>query len=215
MARKNGLILLGWVIIGSVVGGVAAATMSVHQASQVPDWYAETAPADVPEPERSVESSLPADAVALSSAELQEWVEGTVANSSPELRRTAEQLNTRIEDGRLKTGTVVNLSELPIDQLRGRERELVERAVNLVPGLSNRDVFVGLEGSPSIENGQLSLDRDMVVKVGNLSLPLSVVAQQLGLSLSELEQRINQELQAKGVDIGSVEVVGDRLVIRE
>ncbi len=215
MTRKNGLILLGWVVIGSVVGGVAAATVSVHQASQVPDWYADTLSADVPELEQSVESSLPTDTVTLSSTQLQEWVEGAIANSSPELQRTAEQFNTRIEDGRLKTGTVVNLSELPIDQLQGRERELVERAVNLVPGLSNREVFVGLEGSPSIEDGQLSLNQDMVVKVGNLSLPLSVVAQQLGLSLSELEQRINQELQAKGVDIGSVEVVGDRLVIRE
>jgi hypothetical protein len=53
----------------------------------------------------------------------------------------------------------------------------------------------------------------MTVKVGNLSLPASVVASQLGLSLTELEARINAELEARGIDLRDVRVEGDRLII--
>ncbi|MGG6296530.1 hypothetical protein ACQ4M4_19230 [Leptolyngbya sp. AN02str] len=211
---KKVIILIGWVIVGGVVGGMAAAALSVRQATRVPNWYTSQTEQTSSQPNAA---ELAPSAIALDSSQIQDIVSNVVTNSpiSPELRQTAERITTRIEDGQLKTGTVINVSSLPLEQLQPAERERVEQVLSLVPGLANRDVFIGIEGSPKIQNGQVQLDRDMVIKVGNLSLPLAMVARQLGMSIEQLEQLVNQELQAQGLDVGTVEIVGDRLVIQQ
>ncbi|HIK42844.1 hypothetical protein [Thermoleptolyngbya sp. M55_K2018_002] len=217
---KKQLIWLVGIVAGVAIGALAATALSVRQVSQVPDWYATESPAatTTPDPtpispkavERLVTSGAP---VELDGPQVNQIVAAAIAQS-PEGRELLQNgFSTTIEDGQIKGGVVVNLSELPTDGLTDQERAALDRVLAFVPALGRRGVYLGIEGNPTVRNGKLRLDENMTVKVGNLSLPASVVAGQLGLSLAELEARINAEVEARGIELRDVRVEGDRLII--
>ncbi|GAB4138895.1 MAG: hypothetical protein Fur0046_13720 [Cyanobacteria bacterium J069] len=215
---KKQLIWLAGILAGVAIGALAATALSVRQASQVPDWYAaeppviNTTPASL-SPE-VLESLVASDApVALDGQQVNQIVAAAIAQSSEGQALLQNGLSTTVEDGKIKGGVVVNLSELPIDSLTEQERAALDRVLAFVPTLGRRGVYLGIEGSPTVQNGKLRLDEGMTVKVGNLSLPLSVVAGQLGLSLEALEEHLNAEVESRGMELRNVQVEGDRLII--
>lgn len=217
---KKQLIWLVGIAAGVAIGALAATALSVRQVSQVPDWYAADAPPEIttPDPtpispnlfESLVTSGAP---VELNGAQVNQIVTAAIARSPEGQALLQNGFSTTIEDGQIKGGVVVNLSELPTDGLTEQERAALDRVLAFVPALGRRGVYLGIEGNPTVRNGKLQFDENMTVKVGNLSLPASVVASQLGLSLTKLEARINAELEARGIDLRDVRVEGDRLVI--
>lgn len=219
---KKRLIWLVGIAAGVAIGALAATALSVRQVSQVPDWYATEPPAiaTTPDPmpispeavERLVTSGAP---VALDGQQVNQIVAAAIAQSPEGQELLQNGFSTTVEDGKIKGGVVVNLSELPTDGLTDQERAALDRVLAFVPALGRRGVYLGIEGSPTVQDGKLRLDENMTVKVGNLSLPLSVVASQLGLSLAELESRINAEVASRGLELRSVRVEGDRLIIND
>lgn len=217
---KKQLIWLVGIAAGVAIGALAAAALSVRQVSQVPDWYATESPtvATMPSPtplspdglERLITSGAP---VELDGSQVNQIVTAAIAQSPEGQALLQNGFSTTVEDGKIKGGVVVNLSELPTEGLTEQERAMLDRVLAFVPTLGRRGVYLGIEGSPTVQNGKLQLDESMTVKVGNLSLPASVVASQLGLSLEEVESRINAEVAARGIDLQEVRVEGDRLII--
>ncbi|WP_448601824.1 hypothetical protein [Thermoleptolyngbya sp.] len=217
---KKQLIWLVGIAAGVAIGALAATALSVRQVSQVPDWYATESPtvATTPSPtplspdvfESLITSGAP---VELDGSQVNQIVTAAIAQSPEGQALLQNGFSTTVEDGKIKGGVVVNLSELPTEGLTEQERAALDRVLAFVPVLGRRGVYLGIEGSPTVQNGKLRLDENMSVKVGNLSLPASVVASQLGLSLNEVESRINAEVEARGIDLQEVRVEGDRLII--
>ncbi|MDG2614838.1 hypothetical protein HPC62_04200 [Thermoleptolyngbya sichuanensis A183] len=205
---------------GLAIGAIAALSLSMRQVARVPDWYTTEAPTEISSSSPTLPSSQLLERLATSSApvelnsqQVNQLVAEAIARSSEGQALLQNGFSTTIEDGQIKGGVVVNLSELPTDGLTEQERAALDRVLAFVPALGRRGVYLGIEGNPTVRNGKLQFDENMTVKVGNLSLPASVVASQLGLSLTELEARINAELEARGIDLRDVRVEGDRLVI--
>jgi len=217
---KKQLIWLVGIAAGVAIGALAATALSVRQVSQVPDWYATESPtvATTPSPtplspdvfESLITSGAP---VELDGQQVNQIVTAAIAQSPEGQALLQNGFSTTVEDGKIKGGVVVNLSELPTEGLTEQERAALDRVLAFVPALGRRGVYLGIEGSPTVQNGKLRLDENMSVKVGNLTLPASVVASQLGLSLNEVESRINAEVEARGIDLQEVRVEGDRLII--
>lgn len=217
---KKQLIWLVGIAAGVAIGALAATALSVRQVSQVPDWYATESPTVVIPPDSTpiapdvFESLITSGApVELSGSQVNQVVTAAIAQSPEGQTLLQNGFSTTIEDGKIKGGVVVNLSELPTEGLTEQERAALDRVLAFVPALGRRGVYLGIEGNPTVQNGKLQLDENMTVKVGNLSLPASVVASQLGLSLAELEARINAEVEARGIELRDVRVEGDRLLI--
>jgi hypothetical protein len=217
---KKQLVWVVGILAGVAIGALAATALSMRQVSQVPDWYAPKSPAMTPPPdptplspeavERLVTSGAP---VELDGPQVNQIVAAAIAQTPEGQELLQNGFSTTVEDGKIKGGVVVNLSELPTDSMTEQERAALDRVLAFVPALGRRGVYLGIEGSPTVQDGKLRLDENMTVKVGNLSLPLSVVASQLGLSLAELEERINAEVASRGLELRSVRVEGDRLII--
>ncbi|PZO52838.1 MAG: hypothetical protein DCF15_13215 [Phormidesmis priestleyi] len=106
----------------------------------------------------------------------------------------------------------MNLSELPRESLPAQGQQAIEQLTNTFPFLANRDVYLGIEGSPKVVDGALSLD-DTHVKIGQLNLPIASVASQLGLSQSELEQQIDSLLVQRGLTPADVRIIDGKIVI--
>ncbi len=221
---KQAAILSLSVAVGLMIGAIAALSnlpshfQSSDTSSTVPVAKQGTAAASSPAPPKeSLQSviEMGQTSVELNGEQLNQLIVQAIAQhpSGQTLLERSQGFQTTIADGRLKTGVVIRLADLPLEQLNPEERAWIQQAISVVPGLANQQMFLGIEGNPIVQDGQLRLGEAVSVKVGGMSLPLSAIAQQFGLSPSDLEQGINQGLQAQGIEIRSIEIVGDRIRI--
>jgi hypothetical protein len=199
-----------------------------QQATATPDWYEERASIRLDDP---VAVRQARDIVAAKIASAQPQPDGThevyltaedvnaiavteinnLANRT-QLTDAVESVNSTIQNGRIESGAVLNLANVPIADLQSAERELVSLVRETFPGLVNREIYVGVEGQPTIQNGQLQFDQSLRIKIGNLSLTAADVAQRLGVSEETLWRSLNRELGA--LQVKEVQVSDDQLRLR-
>ena len=103
------------------------------------------------------------------------------------------------QDGELEVGAIVDLSRIPKDKLSPRDQDMYDRAVRNFPGLTKRDVYVGVEDHPVTRDGYLQLGPNPTVRVGNLRYPLAKAADKLGMSESKLRRDVDRELRRMGM----------------
>lgn len=102
------------------------------------------------------------------------------------------------EDGHLEIGMIVDLSNVPRDKLSKKDRRRYDRAVANFPGLTKRDVWVGVEDEPVAVDGFLQLGPNAQVRVGKLRYSLSGAATRLGMKPAQLRSELNRELRRLG-----------------
>lgn len=129
-----------------------------------------------------------------------------------QLTNALQSVGSNIRDGRIEAGAIINLSNLSSDRLNTTEKEIVTLVRQTFPALVEREVYVGIEGKPTMVDGQLQFDDSLRIKVGNLSLSAADVSQKLGISEATLWQTVNRELGV--LQVKEVEVSGDQLRLR-
>lgn len=102
------------------------------------------------------------------------------------------------EDGQLELGAIVDASKMPKKKLKARDRGRVERALKNFPGITERDVWIGIEDSPISVGGYLQLSPEADVRVGKLTYSLADAAKRVGMSPIELRMELNRELRRLG-----------------
>lgn len=105
------------------------------------------------------------------------------------------------EDGALEAGVILDLSRLPEDQLSPKNKDLFDRALRNFPGLSKRDVYVGIDDQPIIEGGVPRLSDDPRIQVGKLRYSLDKAARKLGMAPEELRRELDRELERMGLPV--------------
>ena len=221
------MVLAGLAIVAAAIGGgIGYAGM---QTAALPDWYSRASQTVQPNEQAQAKSSSTSeevfsdststplyrpDDVVISEQELNDMVTGAITSDpyAATILDSAKGVNTTIEDGRIESGMVLNLSEIPLDALPNEGQQAVEQITQTFPFLANREVYLGIEGSPAVVDGALSLD-DTHIKLGQLKLPVSKIASQLGVSQSEIEQQISQLLNQQGLSPEDIQVVDGQIVI--
>lgn len=230
-------VTVGLAIAALIGGAVAIAFYFWNQATKLPEWYTnqeatnQAALSDVGEI-RSVSEIVDAKLqagnadvrqinaggyeVTFNQEEFNQLVVSAIADnpSSRPILENAKGFNTTIEDSRLESGMIINMSEVPVERLGAGEREILQRAITTFPALANQEVYVGIEGRPRMEDGQLKFDDVTEVKLGNLSLTLAELSRQLGISQEQIEERINLQLQLGRLNADEIEFAGDRALVR-
>ncbi|MBD2000643.1 hypothetical protein H6F88_10740 [Oculatella sp. FACHB-28] len=227
--KKVGFIVFA-ILLGVGLGALAAISLSWQQATQLPEWYDSQKQATNLD---ATESTIARDRIIrgitttsssgitridgeLNATDINQLVVGAIAtnpNYRPVLEGTRD-INTTIQNGQVQSGAVVNLSEIPTEQLNPTERALLERLSQTFPALADREIYLGIEGQPSFEQGRLLLSEDTVIRVGDLRLTLDQLQSLFGVSREQIEQQINQKLQQEGLDLSTVEFQGDSAVVR-
>lgn len=123
-------------------------------------------------------------------------------------------VHTTIKDGKIETGTVVNLSELPISQTNSKQQAAVEKALTKLPFAKDQDIYVGLSGKPTIENGKLTLGDRPEVKIGNLSFSVAELANKLGVPQEKLAEKLNIAVEMGQLKINDMEVTDNQVVLK-
>ncbi|MDV3352305.1 hypothetical protein SPB21_22905 [Leptothoe sp. ISB3NOV94-8A] len=130
-----------------------------------------------------------------------------------QLLANAQLLQTTLQGEFIETGAVLNLSELPREALSTELQTSLDQLTSAVPMLTNRDIYIGIVARPQIQDGKITLNQDLSFKIGQFTLPLADVAEQMGFSTSEIEQRLNGLLDQQGVILETIEILDEQLVI--
>lgn len=156
-----------------------------------------------------------AEDVVISERELDQMVAEAIASQpyTAPILDVSKGIKTSIEDGRIESGVVLNLSDLPLETLPVEGQQAVEQLTQTFPFLAQRDVYLGIEGSPAIVDGKFSLD-DTHIKIGQLKLPVASVASQIGISQIDIENQLGAVLDQQGLTPEDVQIVDGQLVIR-
>ncbi len=120
--------------------------------------------------------------------------------------------NTTIESGKVKSGIVANLENIPTNELVESEKLVLMKLIEAFPYLKNKEVYIGIVGKPELESNKLKLDQNTEITVGNLTFPLSELSKKLNIPQSELEKSISLEFGK--LKVNHVEFVGNTALVK-
>lgn len=229
MKRIAAILLL---ISAGVISGVYYYWM---QATNIPDWYTsqETKTNSIniiakkdSQQARNIEAEVTAIKQPLGSSknvelnlsekDLNNILASEIAkkNNSSKIAEAVKAVKTNIKEGKIEGGAVVNISEIPTTHLRESETAAITRAFKVFPGLENREVYIGIEGKPTIENGQLKFDENTKIKIGNLSFTQAELSEKLGIPESQIRQFTNLELQVGKLKVNDIELNDGKALLK-
>ncbi|MGF1517805.1 MAG: hypothetical protein ACFCVB_08385 [Nodosilinea sp.] len=231
MQAKRVMFAVLLLLLGLAVGAAAAAAYYWQRATALPTWYSTGADSGLTTGVAAggslLQTKLASGAgvrygsdnrveISLSEAELTQLVAEGLAQT-PETARfleATEGINATIDGNRVTGGVVVNPANLPTQDLSPQGQRAVERALNTVPQLGDRALYIGIEGSPRVENGRLVLGDDTQVQIGRVRLSVDEVAQLTGLDPAQLTEKINLALPEAGLTLDGIEFVNGEAVLR-
>jgi hypothetical protein len=217
----------------------AVASYYWHQATQLPDWYtSQKESSNKPEvnkqpivirtqpisekintataPNLSKIGNHENVKIQLSEADITDVFVSKIAEKTGgnQLPKSFKGIKTTIKDGKIESGAVVNISELPTAQLGENEKVALAKLTENFPFLTNREVYIAVAGKPSVEKGQLKFDDNTEVKIGSLSFTIAALSNKLGIPKEKIQDRINLEMKLGRVKVENVELIDNNALIK-
>ncbi len=121
---------------------------------------------------------------------------GNEISKNPQISPGVKSVNTKINKEQIETGIVINLSQIPTDKLSEQDKNALNKITQTFPMIANRDVYIAIVGKPTIENGNLKLDENTQVKIGNFTFKIYDIANQLGMDKEKLKKELNIPLES-------------------
>jgi hypothetical protein len=210
------------------VGGVAGAAIAFQQMTRLPKWYTENSVTPTPTPQadaaaRLVEQKLkalknPETTVSLSNQELNDIVTATIGEvaKQSQIPDAIRGMNAQVTDGKVKAGAVIDFAQLRSAELKNAKQQAIVATLAKLPGVGDRQLYVGIESQPTVKDGKFELDPNTRVQIGELSLTLADAAKYTGVTPERLQASINKAipLAMSGVALEDVKVDQENLVLR-
>jgi hypothetical protein len=231
MRAKQIVVLTLSLVVGLSAGAAAATAFYWNRATALPTWYstsgADTAVADVSTSGNLLRAKLASGQgvrygdnnrveISLTEAELTQLLAEGIAQTpqAAAFLPAAESLNATIRGDRVAGGIVVNPADIPTQNLPPQARQALETAFSTIPMLGDRPLYIGIEGSPRVDNGRLVLGNDTRVQIGRVNLSLEDVSRLIGISPAQLNERINLALPQAGLTLDGLEFINGEAVLR-
>ena len=202
------------------------------QATQLPEWYIQSSPNEtfISSTKQAKNSKNSEEVLRKVSDNLTEKTTGEVELDAEEVnsliissigkqdkvRKFASAIkgtNTKIENGKISVGAVIETASIPIQDLSAQKETKIVQFLQRLPG-KEKHVYIGIEGKPSIHNQELSFDDKTRVSLGYLSFPIAEVSQNIGIPQETINQLLSQELKKLPIKLESINIQGERVVIR-
>jgi len=120
---------------------------------------------------------------------------------------------TRITDGNLDFGVVVDASQLAGDA-SGRSGEgAIPEAVPLSGLLKGREISLGFTGKYGLKAGRLQLDEDGKIRIGGMTFSIKTITKRLGISEDKLKKAL-KDLNFGKFKIDNIESIRNTLLLK-
>ncbi len=153
--------------------------------------------------------------VKLTDRDLNNLVIAKLATSQPskQLPTGVKGIKTNIKDGKIHIGALVNLGQLAANGTPGSQTAMLTKLTDKLTFLKNRDVFVGIVGTPIVESSKVKFSEDTEIKVGGMKFTIAQLADNLGVAPAKIQQMIDLQLQQKNFKIDRVNLSNNGLSI--
>jgi hypothetical protein len=153
--------------------------------------------------------------VKLSNRDLNNLVMAKLATSQPnkQLPTAVRGIKTNIEDGKIHIGALVNLGQLAANGMPGSQTAALTQLTDKLTFLKDRDVFIGIVGTPIVDGSKVKFTEDTEIKVGGMTFTIAQLADNLGVSPDKIQQMIDLQLQQKNFKIDRVNLSNNGLSI--
>ena len=131
---------------------------------------------------------------------------------SKKLSSALKGANTTMQNGTVESGAVVNLGDIAPDQLPPDERAFFSKLVTAFPELSRQSFYLGVEGRPTVKNGQAQLDENLRIKLGKLSFTPAQLSERLGIPEDQIRQQLQLQVQLGNVKTKQAQLADDRSI---
>jgi hypothetical protein len=239
--KRNVVKWLG-VGVGTIaLGGTSLASLLWQRTLILPSWYrpqssvtptVAIAPSPSPSPRMILPSPLgqamPAaiqkqfqsqgksgtGTLQLAAPEVNQWLGAAIAQSPdyPALKPALRGMNTEIQQGTLTSGLVIDTRQLSLKDLSPDLRRSLENTFSHFPMLKERELYIGLTGSPRIENNRLIPNAATQLQIGSMTLPLPEAMRLFGISQKLLEIPVNGK--AWNLKVQNAEVKEEILILK-
>lgn len=151
-------------------------------------------------------------AITLTEAEMSQVILDGLAQvpEAQPLLQSAQGIQTTIEGQRVRTGITLNPADLPTENLPPQ----AQRALGMATLLGNQSLYVGIEGSPRVENGRLVLDPNTQIQVGRINLTLADLERATGLNADQLSRAASVTLPQTGLTLDGLEFSEGAAILR-
>jgi hypothetical protein len=205
---------LFWILPVGLLGiGTGLGYFYWEQATAIPEWYTEEEEevATSPSPTSASPFGISASPSAIGSSGRPGSVTSSPNSSSifrsptvsaiPQVSATPKALpygiqsiKTKIRQNELRAGTLVDLAAMETTT-PGRQGELVQKLLVVMPHLRGRKVFLGVRGQLVEQNGQWQLSAQSKLSIGKVEFSLDEVAAQMSMTRADLDRMILSYLQ--------------------
>jgi hypothetical protein len=153
--------------------------------------------------------------VKLSDRDLNNLVIAKLATSQPnkQVPTGVKGVKTNIKDGKIHIGALVNLGELAASGSPGSQTAALTKLTDKLTFLKDRDVFVGIVGTPIVAGSKVKFSEDTQIKVGGMNFTIAQLADNLGVAPDKIQQMIDLQLQQKNFKIDRVNIGNNGLSI--
>jgi hypothetical protein len=124
--------------------------------------------------------------------------------------QSAQGISTTIQGQRVRSGITLNPADLPTESLPPQ----AQRALEMATLFGSQSLYVGIEGSPRVENGQLVLGDDTQVQVGRINLTLADIERATGMSAEQIGQTLSVTLPQTGLTLDGLEFADGAAILR-
>lgn len=194
--KKIGIVVLVLVLVLAVAVG-----WMWHRLTALPAWYeqgemvaedgqlrVDEAWVQVPDAEPPREAPEGADVYVLRNPHVR------AAQGDNPISKAIKQSRAAYAGGQMEAGAVLNLADAELDSLSAEERDRYQETIDAFPALTERDVYVGVEGDVTERDGRIVLGPDAELRVGDSRYSIANAAKRLGMSEAELRDAIEDEL---------------------
>jgi hypothetical protein len=154
--------------------------------------------------------------VKLSNRDLNNLVIAKLATSQPnkQLPTGVKGVKTNIKNGKIHIGALVNLGELAASGTPGSQTAALTKLTDKLTFLKDRDVFIGIVGTPIVDGSKVKFSEDTEIKVGGMNFTIFQLADNLGVSSDKIQQMIDLQLQQKNFKIDRVNLENNGLSLK-
>jgi hypothetical protein len=223
------------ILITGIITAAIAGTMYYYwrQVTYLPSWYDQKSPQlntslnqpDLQQKTSEIKNRITSEInqanltpeIQLNSQEVNQLIKEEIkqkTSQNPLINQAIKGVNTTIKDQQIETGAVINISDLPKEKLSEKDQIVLDNIKQNLPGLYNKNVYVAIQGKPLVKNGQIVLDENGKVKIGNMTLTMGELAKKLGVSVTDLQEELNLKLPLNRLQIEQIQIEGDKIQIR-
>lgn len=151
-------------------------------------------------------------AIALSEPEVNQLILDGLAQvpEAQSVLQSAQGISTTIQGQRVRSGITLNPADLPTESLPPQ----AQRALDMATLFGSQSLYVGIEGSPRVENGRLVLGDDTQVQVGRINLTLADIERATGMSAEQIGQTLSVTLPQTGLTLDGLEFTDGAAILR-